>query len=262
MKRTDELVKLVALVGIGLTAFGLVAADPTPRVGHRTRPARFTKPSGGLVERAYTGNVVRVINAQAAIPGSAVSGAVGTVRLRSQIPVELSPAGVPADASPMGVAASAVRADGVGAAIVLVDRPGEPLLVASPDGRWATVNISPIAGEPERASGRLEHLMWNALARALGAGWSGDAASVLGMVAGVEGLDALPSAPSPAEQNAIIDAAKAHGVGLLTFATYRTACSQGWAPDPTNDVQRAIRDEVYAIPSEPMKIEFDPKRGR
>ena len=43
---------------------------------------------------------------------------------------------------------------------------------------------------------------------------------------------------------------------------YELACEQGWAPAPTNDIQKAIWDRVHAAPKNPMKIEFDPKKGR
>ena len=43
---------------------------------------------------------------------------------------------------------------------------------------------------------------------------------------------------------------------------YELACEQGWAPAPTNAAQKAVWDRVRAIPKNPMKIEFDPKKGR
>lgn len=43
---------------------------------------------------------------------------------------------------------------------------------------------------------------------------------------------------------------------------YELACEQGWAPAPTNDVQKAIWDKVHAAPKNPIKIEFDSKKGR
>jgi hypothetical protein len=43
---------------------------------------------------------------------------------------------------------------------------------------------------------------------------------------------------------------------------YKLACEEGWAPAPTNEYQKAIWDETHAIPANPMKIEFDPKKGR
>ena len=52
------------------------------------------------------------------------------------------------------------------------------------------------------------------------------------------------------------------GVSKERRVPYRVACQQGWAPAPTNDYQKAVWEEVHAVPSDPMKIEFDPKKGR
>lgn len=43
---------------------------------------------------------------------------------------------------------------------------------------------------------------------------------------------------------------------------YELACEQGWAPAPTNDIQKAIWEKVHSVPKNPMKIEFDSKKGR
>ena len=55
---------------------------------------------------------------------------------------------------------------------------------------------------------------------------------------------------------------KALGITKKISATYLDACEQGWAPAPTNEYQKAIWDKVHAAPKNPMKIEFDPKKGR
>ena len=41
---------------------------------------------------------------------------------------------------------------------------------------------------------------------------------------------------------------------------YRKACEEGWAPQPTNDVQKAIWDKVHAMPTEPLKIKPETKK--
>ena len=46
------------------------------------------------------------------------------------------------------------------------------------------------------------------------------------------------------------------------MVSYEIACEQGWAPAPTNEIQKAIWNKVHAAPKNPMKIEFDPKKGR
>ena len=53
-------------------------------------------------------------------------------------------------------------------------------------------------------------------------------------------------------------AAKARGIIPGKRAVYQKACEEGWAPAPTNDVQRAIWEKVKAEqsekPSNPIRI--------
>jgi len=53
---------------------------------------------------------------------------------------------------------------------------------------------------------------------------------------------------------------KARGMTETKVSTYRKACQEGWAPAPTNDVQKAIWKEVHSIPDKPMTIEYQPKK--
>lgn len=55
---------------------------------------------------------------------------------------------------------------------------------------------------------------------------------------------------------------QAMGMFPMRKITYVKACHEGWAPTPTNEYQKAIWDKVHAAPKNPMKIEFDPKKGR
>ena len=45
-----------------------------------------------------------------------------------------------------------------------------------------------------------------------------------------------------------------------SVTNYRTAVKEGWAPQPTNDVQKAIWDKVHAMPTEPLKIKSETKK--
>ena len=55
---------------------------------------------------------------------------------------------------------------------------------------------------------------------------------------------------------------QAMGIFPMRKITYVKACQEGWAPAPTNEYQKAIWDRVHSAPKNPMKIEFDPKKGR
>ena len=50
------------------------------------------------------------------------------------------------------------------------------------------------------------------------------------------------------------------GVTVRATTNYKTACREGWAPAPTNDVQKAIWDKVHAMPTEPIKIKPEEKK--
>ena len=72
-------------------------------------------------------------------------------------------------------------------------------------------------------------------------------------------LDAIPLLqPGPEPNNKMIDEAHRRGVQSARFTTYRQACREGWAPAPTNDLQKAIWEEVKADkergPTNPITI--------
>lgn len=229
-------------VSAAMAALIAVCALLSPsRANARPRPARFTKPSGGLVERVAPGKAIRVVDAQGTFPHEVVEAAARGVRLRSLLPFAVETGRASANETAWQTASSA--AVDAGAAVLVVDDASLPLVVASPDARWAIVNVASLRGMPEHAEVRLEKLLWNAVARALGTGASGDG-GVIAPFSGVTGLDALPDVPGPASHNALMDAARVQGIGLIRLATYRTACEEGWAPVPTNDVQRAIWEHV------------------
>ena len=52
--------------------------------------------------------------------------------------------------------------------------------------------------------------------------------------------------------------------GLTTFSitSYKKACEEGWAPAPTNDIQKAIWDKIHAMPTAPIKIKPETKKVR
>lgn len=243
-------------VSAAMVAMIAVCAVLSPsQANARPRPARLTKPSGGLVERAVPGKTVRVVDAQGMLPHGVVEAAARGVRLRSLLPLAVE-TGCASAGEGVWRTASSAAAD-AGAAVLVVDDTSLPFVVASPDARWAIANVAALRGMPEHAEARLEKLLWNAVARALGTGAAGDG-GVIAPFSGVIGLDALPDLPGPASHNALMDAARVQGIGLIRLATYRTACEEGWAPAPTNDVQRAIwehvRSEKERGPSNALRI--------
>ena len=52
------------------------------------------------------------------------------------------------------------------------------------------------------------------------------------------------------------------GVTPWEEVPYIRACREGWAPAPTNDIQKAIWDKVHAMPTAPIKIKPETKKVR
>ena len=227
------------------------------------RPKGRAKASGGIVEKAYTGNVLRIVNAQSALGSDVLADLVQRMRYGSQLPIELTSESIPSGETPMGFSSAKKRVNGVGALVVMIDDANYPIILSSPDGHWSILNVAALKGDETKFVERLKKVLWGAVARSIGAGSTADKGCVLAPYSNVKELDALNTyEPSPMSHNIMLDVAKASGMNTLFFATYRTACQQGWAHAPTNDVQKAIWQEVHAVPAAPMKIEFDPKKGR
>ena len=70
--------------------------------------------------------------------------------------------------------------------------------------------------------------------------------------------------PCPEPFNRMIMSATALGAYVKRRTSYHKACEEGWAPAPTNEVQKAIWEQVKADkergPTNPIKIE-PPKKG-
>ena len=87
--------------------------------------------------------------------------------------------------------------------------------------------------------------------------------SILSPVYSTKDLDAMAAKSlSPHQCNAIYESVSAIGLQAAKPVTYKMACRQGWAPAPTNSIQKAIWNDVFSVPDKPIKIEFDPKKDK
>ena len=151
--------------------------------------------------------------------------------------------------------------------LYVIDDESLPMSLVAPEGRWAFVNVAPLAQGRGEKPAFLEARVKKEMARIgcliLGGISSTYRENLLGFVGSPEGLDKFTDDTLP------VDGPLRCGRYLLSLGvkpyrdvTYKKACQEGWAPQPTNDVQKAIWEDVHKIPENPIKIEFDPKKGR
>ena len=150
----------------------------------------------------------------------------------------------------------------------VVDSPGKPGLIVAPEEGWAVVNIAPLAvGQDGKLNftKRVRKEIYRAFGIVAGGCGSSYQGNLLDPIRTPDDLDMYPDSDLQMPIDMLQKMPKfcdKFGVRPWRMTTYRRACHEGWAPAPTNDVQKAIWDKVHAMPATPMKIEFDPKKGR
>jgi len=159
---------------------------------------------------------------------------------------------------------------GEGATITLhvIDDPKEPVVLIAPEDRWGRLNVAKLVDDlpGERAkekffAPRARKMIIKALSLLMGGGSSQFPGNVMN-TATVRELDACQEAVPVDMVDNYLAYLRAVGVRPAVRTTYRKACKEGWAPAPTNDLQRAIWNETRKLPEKPIKIEFDPKKGK
>ena len=137
-------------------------------------------------------------------------------------------------------------------------------MLAAVEDRWAVVNVRKRAegfGSEEAKNkfmpGRSQKEVLRALA-AVGGGLTSRYPNNIMGIAKLADLDICPVVLPGDTMNAVRRHLEKDGVMPAVKSTYRQACLEGWASAPTNEIQKAIWDQVHSIPDKPIKIEFDP----
>ena len=153
------------------------------------------------------------------------------------------------------------------ASLFVVDDPALPPLLSAPESRWAMVNVAPLAkgaGEkPQFFAARVQKELTRGFCLLAGAQNSGYPDALVGCITKPEDLDRFADCRLPIDvMNRFAPYLKGYGITPKVYSTYKKACESGWAPEPTNDVQRTIWKQVHAVPDKPITIEFDPKKDK
>lgn len=235
-------------------------------VSSDNQEARFNarmKKVGGMIERPGSG-IVAVVNGQADVSEQGVRE---MFMLSSLCPVKI-PFKCFKATEPFSVATASEQLAKTGArtGIFLVDDPSLPMTLCAMEAGWGVVNMAPLKKDSPKASllfQRTNKLFTRVATVVFGGAHQTIQFSAMQSVTSLAELDAMGAfAIAPQGLTMISDHLPKLGVTFPYITTYKRACREGWAPAPTNDIQKTIWDEVHAIPKNPMKIEFDPKKGR
>ena len=151
------------------------------------------------------------------------------------------------------------------ATLFVIDDESMPSILHAPEQKWCMVNVAPLAkGAGEKKAffaARVQKQLTRGFSLLAGSQDSNYPESLLGCITSPEGLDKHVDCRLPVDIMARFPPYLAgYGVKPYVLSTYKKACEEGWAPQPTNDVQKAIWEKVHAMPTEPIKIKPETKK--
>ncbi len=218
------------------SAFG----DGQPRTRNLTGAQRRAKRAakiaaeGGLVTKAYDGRYVVIENAQTMVSEA-----------------ELMPKGSGISdlfAFPVKFVGKGGKEAKTALHITVSQDPGAPTLLVAPEIPWAQVSVKALAADGashEVVVARTQKEIWRAFMMCCGAANSNMSPCVMRTVCSLDDLDSQAvRVPCPEPMMKVMNAGMRLGLKRPEVRTYKQACEEGWAPMPTNEVQRAIFEAV------------------
>lgn len=263
MKHVLAAIAAVAAVATAsLAEEGNASAAQEKRARRKARMEARIAAEGGIVQKENTANFARVVNCQKKVSTDFIKGVVAQFNTGLNIYVEVVDMDFVAD--PFELASKAMGIPRTGIAAIIVDDDRLPPILSAMESGWSILNIRHLRDDlPPKAvyELRLRKEINRAFAEAAGAGLSFNKPCVMEPVYKLSDLDSITfPVISPEAMSKISIACTKRGIPPKRSDTYKQACEEGWAPAPTNDVQKAVWDKVHAMPTEPIKIKYNKKQ--
>ena len=258
--------KLMFAVLTTTCVFTVFAIQRTPEqiAKNKARRAARLAANGGLVTKPQTGNLIRIVNAQKTVDFAYIKQIANDINTGLCVNMDVSD--MEAGKCPFEDVEKVMQMPKTGVALLVVEDEKLPTILSAPESAWAILNVKKLNDDmppKEVYDLRVRKELNRALASAFGAGVSFNKPCVMEPVFSKVDLDGLKmKIVGPEAISKMLDAGRMRGIEPIRVATYRRAATEGWAPPPTNDVQRAIMKEVHELPSNPIKIKYDPKTDK
>ena len=254
-------VLLAMALAVALEAVAVVVPKGE-KIPRSRRQRRSIEELGGRMVRPYNGPAVKILNMQQIVGADVLESVADEMMAATRIPIFVGQS--TDDAKPVES-----LLDGNAAAVVAVRaHDGRSTIVVAPENGWCEVNVKALSLDspsPEILNERVRKEVWRAAAIMLGAGNSNFQPCLMTTVLSLKDLDAVRMRqPCPEPYGKMSNTATRLGCGEAQTTSYRQACREGWAPSPTNDVQRAIWEEMSTEkergPTNPRPIRFKARK--
>lgn len=250
------LISGLSIICSGLAMAQTITGSPKPsgarqRLTIEERKARRIariKAEGGLVTRPVSGKSVRLMTKTDKVSVADLEKIAEQITSLLGFKVEC-------------VDGSSQTSQRTGCLIAIVYQENGPTLLVAPEDPWASINVKNLLADNPNATllkNRVAKEVWRAFGYAMGAANSNMQPCLMRPIYGLKDLDAEKvSILCPEPLSGIAMSANRLNIAYIRSCSYKTACEEGWASAPTNDIQKAIWEEVHTPPEKPLKITFD-----
>lgn len=262
--------KIIAFAAaVTMVATSVLAAEPQKQLSEEEIAAKraahqkmLMEKHGGLIRQNGTpsGRIV-VLNGQKSVASADLEKAAGSATSRIKGLVSFVD-GEAADVKSAAALKAKAKAD---FAIFIVDDPDLPMSLLATEAQWAICNVAPLK------DGVKDDLQLKLRAQAEfmrvfgilcgGASSQFQASRIMNGIAKPSDLDGVTPELPVDILTKFTPYLTTRGLKPEKMTIYRKACQEGWAPQPTNSFQKAVWDEVHALPTKPIKIKYDAKKG-
>ena len=244
----------------GPTRQAATAAEMSDEEAEARMQARL-KRVGGLVMKPGKGSVA-VFDCQGRLPERHISD---FFMLTEQAPIRVPFKRVKCGEGTFSLtnASATLAKDGSCAGIFVIEDTSLPMTLVAMEARWGVLNVAPLLADKPTAAllaRRADKLFTRVCTVVLGGANQDVSFSAMKTVTSLAELDAMSAfAVAPMGLQMMSEHLEKTGVAFPYVTTYKKACREGWAPPPTNDVQKAIWDKIKADkergPTNPITIQ-------
>lgn len=249
--------KLIISLSAILAVANVIAAQAKPKLTPEQIEERKYRHFGGHIYQPQETKVVSIVNEQSTLSEEALANIAAEMQALLMIPVSVNAS------KDVGVTLKVCDCDKLGPLVVL------------PDNATACVSVKLLSADnpaPELLEKRVSQELWRGLIYTLGGGNTFIPQCVMKQIASLKDLDSINArGASPDAFARAKEGAAKLGIKPARRVTYRQACKEGWAPAPTNDVQKAVMDRVQMEkgfekqtknPTNPIRIKYEKDQSK
>ena len=228
----------------------------------KARDERVLKKTGGFIHQDAEGPQTLLVDARQK-PTLTLDEVARVYKLATHLEAQVAKE-VRGDARPLAFAKKMLAERKPLMLIAIIEGSDDlPALSVYPEERIGIVNADKLKGgdDPSLPEMRVSKEVWRAIGFVGGLGFSPAENDIMQPIYTIKELDAnrYPFI-QPMNMARMQKMWKRFGVKKERRIPYRVAVQEGWAAQPTNDYQKAVWDEVHAVPTEPIKIKPEEKK--